>query len=362
MRYNNNIIGKASAKGLSRLANSAYIERIIPIINSVSPANYNGEDATVFTILGTNFDQGTIVDFLDSSGNAYRASTTSIISSTQITAITPQPFLSADGPLDVKVTISTGETYVSPEIIQTGGLPAWNTPSGQLGPGLNKDKQNATIQLQATDPEGEFVSYSIRSGALPTNLILDKSNGLISGDIDVSISADTNYSLVVGAIDTSGNITNRSFFINVLNSVASISYTWQFAWSTPTTGLVAFDYGRAPKNFIEPSESARIITPDNILAGQSLPGTTNIQTLLQSLPSSGNITLYVTRPSQSSIATINTSYISKTDKGSFWRISGALRDALTVGSPMGGNGYFQLALGGQVTYMTIKYSPDVGWL
>lgn len=359
-RGNNSIIGKASAKGIGHLQDSAYIERIIPIINSVSPANYNGEDATVFTILGINFDQGTVVDFLDSSGNAYRASTTSIISSTHITAVTPQPFLSADGPLDVKVTISTGETYVSPEIIQTGGLPDWNTPSGQLGVSLNKDKQGAAIQLQATDPEGEFVSYSIRSGALPTNLILDKSNGLISGDIDVTISADTNYSFTAGAIDTSGNITNRSFFINVLNSLSDTSYTWRMFWNDLSAGMLGWDYGRQPLNFIEPSESARIISPENILAGQSLPGTTNIQTSLQSLPSSGNITLYVTRPSFSTITTINTSYISRSDQGTFWRISGPLRNALSA--DVGGNGYFGYALGGELIYMTIKYNPDTGWV
>lgn len=358
-RRNNGVIGKSASKGVVRLAYSAFVERIIPVITSVSPANYNGEDATLFTISGINFDLGTVVDFLDSSGNAYRASTTSIISSTQITAVTPQPFLSTDGPLDVKVTISTGETYISPEIIQTGGMPTWNTSSGKLGSSLNKDKQGASIQLQATDPEGEFVSYSIRSGALPPNLILDKSNGLISGDIDVSISADTNYSFTAGAIDTSGNITNRSFFINVLNALSFVSYTWQFNWSVNSAGMLTWDYGRSPKNFIEPSESARLITPEQLLAGQSLPSPTNIQNLLQTLPSSGNITLYVTRPSVSSIETINTSYISRSDQGSFWRISGDLRAALTSQSSLGGLGYFGLYLGGETLYMTINYNPDI---
>ena len=67
-------------------------------ITSVSPAQYDGDSGTTFTIIGDNFGTGTVVDFITSSGVVHRASTTSLISPIQITANTPQAFSVSDGP------------------------------------------------------------------------------------------------------------------------------------------------------------------------------------------------------------------------------------------------------------------------
>ena len=123
-----------------------------PTITSVSPANYNGTDATTFTIIGTNFNVGTIVTFIDSGGNEYNASTTSLITQGELTAVTPQAFTAAQGPLDVKVTTGGGAaTVTATDMIQTGGSPVWTTAAGNLGD-FNKDSiPNPVADLDATD-------------------------------------------------------------------------------------------------------------------------------------------------------------------------------------------------------------------
>ena len=123
-----------------------------PTITSVSPANYNGTDATTFTIIGTNFNVGTIVTFIDSGGNEYNASTTSVITQGELTAVTPQAFTAEQGPLDVKVTTGGGAaTVTATDMIQTGGSPVWTTAAGNLGD-FNKDSiPNPVADLDATD-------------------------------------------------------------------------------------------------------------------------------------------------------------------------------------------------------------------
>ena len=61
-----------------------------PSISSVTPATYNGESGTVFTINGANFTNDIIVKFIDNAGIEYTAGTITYIDQTQITATTPQ--------------------------------------------------------------------------------------------------------------------------------------------------------------------------------------------------------------------------------------------------------------------------------
>ena len=221
-----------------------------PTITSVSPANYNGSNATAFTIQGTNFDVGTVVKFIDSSGNEYTASSTSIVTQGELTAVTPQAFTTSQGPLDVKVTTGGGaQTVTATDMIQTGGSPVWTTAAGQLGSNLNKDSENVSLQIAATDPDGDFVSYGVASGALAPGLSLAAGSGLITGDITTaSISADTNFSFTANANDTSGNTTQRVFSINVLNSGSLVNYVWRNSWGNNLDwGLMGYDYGRSPQ-------------------------------------------------------------------------------------------------------------------
>ena len=138
-----------------------------PTITSVTPASYNGVDATTFTIVGTNFTVGTVVDFITAGGVVHRATTTTVVDQANLTGVTPQAFVEADGPLDVKVTVSGGENVTTTDAIQTGGSPVWTTAAGNLSGGVgtlgasdNAYRLDSTVaeQITATDPELRFPS------------------------------------------------------------------------------------------------------------------------------------------------------------------------------------------------------------
>ena len=219
-----------------------------PTITSVSPNNFDGSSGTVITIQGTNFDVGTVVSFIDANGVETNASATSIVTQGELTATIPQAYTSAEGPLDVKVTVGDGQTITSTDAIQTGGSPIWTTAAGQVGSSLYRDQTGVSLQIEATDPEGQFVSYEVGSGSLAPGLSLAAGTGLITGDITTaSITADTNYSFTANANDTVGNSTPRTFFINVLNSGDPIYYTYRVSWGAAASGGDwGHDYGRSP--------------------------------------------------------------------------------------------------------------------
>jgi hypothetical protein len=242
-----------------------------PTITSVSPNNFDGSSGTVITIQGTNFDVGTVVSFIDANGVETNASATSIVTQGELTATIPQAYTSAEGPLDVKVTVGDGQTITSTDAIQTGGSPTWTTAAGQLGSSLYRDQTGVSLQIEATDPDGQFVSYEIDSGSLAPGLSLAAGTGLITGDITTaSITADTNYSFTANANDTSGNSTPRTFFINVLNLGQQVYYTYKVSWGGAATGGDwGHDYGRSP--------SGSYISGDAYVSDATIPwgGTTD---------------------------------------------------------------------------------------
>lgn len=212
-----------------------------PTIATVSPASYGGDISTTFTITGTYFDLGTVVDFIDANGIAHRASSTTVVSQIELTAVTPKAFLASDGPLDIKVTRTDSLTATYQDAVQTGTAPGWNTPSGTLyvnawpddvsaGDNSYRLEMNVNESISATDPEGQTITYSIESGSLPPNVTLNTSTGAITGTLPTSIGSDTTYSFVAGAEDTAGNKVTRAFAIIVKNETTS----------TPGEGLYDF--------------------------------------------------------------------------------------------------------------------------
>lgn len=202
-----------------------------PTITAVSPSSYTGVDATPITITGTNFDVGTVVDFIDANGAVFRASSTAVVTQGELTAVTPQAFGSAQGPLDVKVTTGAGLFVRSNDVIQTGAAPVWTTVAGALSVEAFKKDAEVNVTLAATDPEGSIVVYEMSSGTLPPGLTLTGNTGVIGGTIDkTQINADTTFSFTIDAIDTSGNRTSRSFSIAVENALGG--------WDLPNGNIV----------------------------------------------------------------------------------------------------------------------------
>lgn len=209
IRYNTNIGGGEvyTATGWSPFGAQP------PVINSVVPSNYNGEQGTAFTINGVNFTNDALIFFIDSTGTSYQAAVTTFNNSTTMTGTTPRDFTVADGPLDVKISGLGGEVTAA-DAIQTGNNPTWTTSAGTLATYSYLEDLTANLTIEATDAdENATITYSITSGALPTGLTLDTSNGAITGNVENPGAATVTNNFEVTATDNAGNEASRSFNI-----------------------------------------------------------------------------------------------------------------------------------------------------
>lgn len=208
-----------------------------PSITSVSPASFNGDSGTEFTINGANYDAQTVVSFINASGTVSQAASTTFVNFGQLKATTTSNYTVSDGPLDIRIATGAGKTGTFNDQIQTGATPVWSTASGVLqtnatGSGSDADSYHKGAdlneQLTATDADGSAITYTLASGTLPPGGSLS-SAGLISGTITAaSISADTTFTFTVQAADTVGNSVTRQFQIKVINE-ENYLYTLQTA-------------------------------------------------------------------------------------------------------------------------------------
>lgn len=182
-----------------------------PVVSGVSPVSYDGVSGTSFTISGTSFDSNATVKFITSGGTEYTAGTVSVVSGSEITATTPQDFSVSDEPLSIKVINGTGLASVLEQAIDCGGVPNWNTASGTIA--SEYEGSSISTSVSATDPDGQAVSYSVISGALPSGVTMS-SGGIITGTAP-SASSDTTYNFTASATDTTTNTSSRAFSIIV---------------------------------------------------------------------------------------------------------------------------------------------------
>ena len=185
-----------------------------------------GGNQTV-VITGTNFASGAIASFVGSSAS-FNASTTTVDSSTQITAVAPKSsFLNAQEPYTVKVENSSGLSGEKSGLINVDSAPTWSTAAGNIGTGI--EGIAASISTSATDPDSDTIAYSVQSGSLPGGLSLNTSSGAITGTPS-SVSSDTTSSFTLRA--TAGSKTaDRAFNIIVLNDTITdhASSNWSHA-------------------------------------------------------------------------------------------------------------------------------------
>ena len=181
-----------------------------PSISSVSPATYNGEQGTVFTINGANFTADAVVRFVDNANNEYIAASVTFVNSATLLASTPQDFTVAQEPLDVKVVQSSGQV-TRIDCIDCGGSPTWTTPAGSLGIIYDIMRTTANIGVTASDPDANAsITYSVVSGAIPAGMTLNVSTGALTGNANAVVS-DTTYNFTVRALDNAGNSSDRAF-------------------------------------------------------------------------------------------------------------------------------------------------------
>ena len=181
-----------------------------PILSSASPTSFAGTIGTLFTLTGSKFTSDATVRFVTSSGTEYTAAVVGYTNSTTITATTPRNFTVADEPLSIKIIQGGGQATLT-NYVDCGGSPTWTTTAGSLGTYMDSDSVNVT--LSATDPDGSSVTYSLETGSLG-GLTLNSSTGVISGTF-TGLSVLTTYSFTIGASDSAGNKTTRSFSYQV---------------------------------------------------------------------------------------------------------------------------------------------------
>jgi len=217
-RYNSD-----TGKFEGRNANSFVSLEQSPTVTSVTPTEVDSDGGgnITFTITGTNFSTGDIASFVGNDASTINASSTTIDSGTQITAVVAKnSFVNGKEPYDVKVTSSGGLSGVLDNQINVDNAPSWTTSAGSVGEAF--DDVNVThATIVASDPEGDTIAYSDTTGNLASaGLSLGSANGQITGDPN-DVGGDTTVSFTARA--TAGSKTaDRAFSIVVKDGSAKL--------------------------------------------------------------------------------------------------------------------------------------------
>jgi hypothetical protein len=180
-------------------------------------------DATL-VISGSNFDitSGTVVFEPESGGaNVATQTITRTNSSSFTVTVTRGDFVQANGPYAIKLTNGSGLAATLASALTTSNEPPVFTESaGNLGSAFNT--VSATFDGGATDADGDTITYSISSGALPTGLSINSSTGSITGTPSGNALGDYTFT-VLAATDSLSSTREFTITIADLPSGGSIS-------------------------------------------------------------------------------------------------------------------------------------------
>ena len=165
-----------------------------PTISSVNPGTGSEHGGMNMIVSGSNFANGSTVKFGSVGSPAVQYD-----SSSQMTVVVPAL---SPGNYHILVTSPSGQSgnlangWTAREDLE----PVWNTEPGNLGTVF--DEPTATvIWVQATDPEGDPIFYSIIDGFLPLGLELDPSNGSIRGNAE-NVEQNSTFDFTIRATST----------------------------------------------------------------------------------------------------------------------------------------------------------------
>ena len=178
--------------------------------------NADGSSLFTITITGGNFSLNPTVRFIGSTGTEYTPGNITRVSASSITCTTLITMGTTDDPYDVRVTNTSGLSATLDDAFSFNAPPVFTVASGQLGTVYNNQViSGTTLNAGATDAEGNSITHTIISGALPgTGLTLSSSTGAITGTLAGTPSLG-NYSFVVRAATTEG-VRERQFSIQVV--------------------------------------------------------------------------------------------------------------------------------------------------
>ena len=179
-----------------------------PSIISISPEQIQpGSDETI-SITGLDFVDGCEVEM-----DTLLMDSVTFIDSGHVTTDTGT-VLEA-GTYTVRVVNPVGLRATAIDALVVDGSPVWDTSEGALGHFI--DSVDTNFQLEATDPEGQTLSFSQTGGTLPAGLSMD-SSGLISGDPD-DVSTQEDYEFTIEVADTAPvpNTVSRTFQMTIIH-------------------------------------------------------------------------------------------------------------------------------------------------
>lgn len=160
-------------------------------------------------ITGTNFKSGATATFIGNDGTEHISPTTTVNTTTQITARVHTSVSNSNEPYDVKIGNLSGLSGTLENAFNVNAKSTWTTAAGILTTiGSNATGIHTTIA--ATDPEGDTITYS---GTVGGGLSLNSSTGAISGD-PTDVSSNTTLSFTANAT-SSGQATPRNFSVVV---------------------------------------------------------------------------------------------------------------------------------------------------
>ena len=214
-----------STTGLAEYYNGTAFKSIDspPTVSSIDVTEVDSQAGGNQTIVitGSGFASGATVSFVGNSGTDFNASTVTVDSETQITAVAPKSsFLNAQEPYGVKVTNVSGLSATLADQINVDSSPSWQTASGSLG-NINEDATGNHVTVSATDPDGDTVSYSETGGTVLSGagLTLNSSTGVISGDPN-DVSADTTLNFTLRATANS-KTADRAFSVIIKDTTVT---------------------------------------------------------------------------------------------------------------------------------------------
>ena len=188
-----------------------------PTVSSVDDTEIDsaGGGNQTLVITGTNFASGGVISFIGNDSTTFNATSTTFNSATQVTAVAPKSsFVNSKEPYDIKYTGADGKTAILENVINVDNAPNWSTSAGSVGNVL-ESTTISTIQLSATDPDGESITYSETTSNLSGIGLSLSSSGAITGSVG-AVSGNTTTAFTVRA--TAGSkTTDRNFTITIAN-------------------------------------------------------------------------------------------------------------------------------------------------
>jgi hypothetical protein len=201
-----------------------------PTVSSIDVTEVDSQAGGNQTIVitGSGFNSGATVTFVGASGTDFNASTVTVDSDTQITAVAPKSsFLNAQEPYGVKVENTSGLSATLASQINVDTAPSWSTASGSLGTFNNYETVN--VSVTATDVDGDTITYSVQSGSLPSGLSLNSSTGAITGTVGAVASATTSNFTIRATANT--KTSDRSF--SMVAEPVIQAFTSSGTWNVP---------------------------------------------------------------------------------------------------------------------------------